>query len=134
MNLNQECIEKTNDKKIVCKEKKQIIIFYNDQRKDVLKIRVDGCQITVGKKCDYLVEHDTIQNYIELKGKNLSYAFLQLEETIKQLKKEEYIIKSFIVSSYSPLSSVQIQQKKLYFKKKLKSELTVKNNKIEVSI
>ncbi len=134
MELKYECIHKTNDKQIVCAENKRKIIFFNNRGIYVEKILIDGCQITEGKRCDYLVVYDKRQNFIELKGNKLDSALEQLERTIKLIGINDYYKYAYVVSSRSPLSSAEIQNKKLTFKRKFNTTLEVKNNIIQVEI
>jgi len=134
MNFINDCIEIKTDKKIKCEENHRKIIFNNPNRIKVKKILVDNCQITSGKRCDYLVIYQSIENFIELKGSDISIVFKQLKETIKVLGNDSFQRNSYIISSRSPLSSPQIQNERLKFKRKYKSKLIIKNNEIKINI
>ncbi len=135
MKLKDECIQILGSTRIKCEENKRKIIFLNPQRKNVKKIRVDGCQIVDGVRCDFLVTYTQTENFIELKGEDIKHAFDQIIRTImilgdKRCRKRN----SYIISSRSPLSSPEIQNKQLLFKRKYQSTLIVKNESLEVEI
>ncbi len=133
MKFKDKCIEKLVGKAIVCEEKKRKIIFYNPNRWEFLKIKVDDCQIKEGIRCDCLVIYKDVENFIELKGSDIRHAVKQIEQSIKILgSKNCNTRKSFIVSSRNPLSSTEIQGYQIRFKRKYKSDLIIKNNIIEV--
>ncbi len=134
MEYKEECLERTRNKIIVCEENKRKIIFYNNNARIVEKIKVDGCQITEGVRCDYLVNFAKIHNFIELKGKDIKHAKEQIVRTMKVLSKKNYEKRCYIVSSRSPSTSPNIQNLKLEFKNKYNANLYQKNNIIEVVI
>ena len=86
----------------ICKNKKPPIIVSRDKKQTrehrayninenyVTQYRIDGIVLTEGNKCDYLLlnEDKQVAYLIELKGKNLSHAAVQLEETLKALTYE----------------------------------------------
>lgn len=135
MEIKSECISSTKDSKIKCEEKHRKIIFNNLMKDNVEKIIVDDCQIKSGVRCDYLVKHKHNEYFVELKGEDITHAFKQLERSIELLgSKECKLRKSFIISSRSPLATAQIQNYRIHFKRKLKSELIVKNNSFEENL
>lgn len=68
MEIKKECTLSSTDSKIKCEENKRKIIFNNKNRYRVEKIIVDGCQITSGIRCDFLVKHEQKEFFVELKG------------------------------------------------------------------
>ncbi len=82
-------------KKIVVKDKgnNQEYRLINNGGKFCCKIRVDGCLIKEGKKCDYLIVNcsDRLAIFIELKGKKLSEACEQIECSLERLTQENYL-------------------------------------------
>jgi len=133
--MKSKCILRLTDTRIKCEEKKRKIVFYNPSRISVSKIIVDGCQITKGVRCDFLVTYGETENFIELKGEDIRHAFEQLIATINVLGDENCVNRnSYIISSRCPLTSPEIQNKKLLFKKKYNSNLIIKNKSIEVEI
>lgn len=135
MTIKDDCITKLTDSRIKCEENKRKIIFYNPSRMNVNKIRVDGCQIIEGVKCDFLVTYNKAENFIELKGEDIKHALSQLIRSITILgEKNCQNRNSFIISSRSPLTSAEIQNHRLQFKRKLNSTLVVKNGSLVVEI
>ena len=131
MTIPSECIEITKNKKIVFKENKSQIIFENQNSLKVEKIKVDGCAIKEGIKCDYMIKIAKLdlEIYIELKGKDIDHALKQLETTIKKLS-ENYLKKTkicFIISTRCPSMTAKIQNFKKKFKKNYNARLTIKN-------
>lgn len=105
----KNCRQLLTDKIIVAEENKRKFIVSNPQRKTVYRIKVDGCLIMEGVKCDYLFEVDNpISNvfYVELKGKDINHAFKQIEATVKFCKEahQSKLIRKecHIVTSSSP--------------------------------
>lgn len=133
MEIKKKCIESSTDSKIKCEENKRKIIFDNRRREIVEKIIVDGCQITEGIRCDFLVRHKKREFFVELKGEDIKHAFDQLKNTIGIIGSNDCIERNcYIISSRSPLASAEIQNIRLQFIRKYKSQLIVKNNSFEV--
>tara|TARA_R100000935_G_C2780916_1_gene141666 strand:- start:188 stop:595 length:408 start_codon:yes stop_codon:yes gene_type:complete len=130
------CQESTKDKIIVFSEKRSKLIVKNDSQKDVLKVTVDGCEITSGIRCDYLMIVNEKEYFIELKGQDVNHAIEQIEETIKSLssdaKNSEKV--SFIICTRSPLASTSIQNFQVKFRKKFRCKLIIKNSPHTVTI
>lgn len=99
------CTERTSDSQIVFRENKAKLSFVNSQRKAYDKIKVDGCVLREGNKCDFLLVSSEFgdQYFVELKGENLNHAIVQLEATFEKLldTREDVMKKAFVVSSNS---------------------------------
>ena len=55
--IPDECCEYYgNDKILVCQENKRKFVMHNNSGRNLLKIRVDGCLITSGTRCDFAVD------------------------------------------------------------------------------
>ncbi|EKJ92836.1 hypothetical protein QR305_01563 [Bacteroides finegoldii] len=68
--FKQTCTREMTDKILVVKENKCKCIFLNPDQHLLTKIKVDGCQITEGIRCDYLIlDHCHNEYFVELKGK-----------------------------------------------------------------
>ena len=135
MKIKKKCVEKLTDSRIKCEENKRKIVFINSNRKTINRIKVDNCQIIDGVKCDFLVTYEKIENFIELKGENIKHAFAQIIRTITMLgNKNLQNRNSYIISSRSPLSSTEIQNQRIKFKRKYNSTLIIKNGSIEIEI
>ncbi|NEO98798.1 MAG: hypothetical protein F6K58_08995 [Symploca sp. SIO2E9] len=125
-----DCEEHRYDKSIVLKENQSKITLKNPKGLDILVITVDGCAIKEGLRCDYVVIPNLDSEiYIELKGRDISHAIKQLENSIKILsddsKKKRKIC--FIISSRCPKMSTEIQKFKKNFKRDYNATLTIKN-------
>lgn len=131
MSCNKIC----SDSKIVFQdgESKSKMCFANPNRRKVKKIIVDNCLITEGKRCDFLlIDHNNVEHFVELKGKQVEYACTQIIETIKKISQDIDAFKySFIISSACPLTTTEVQVFKSIFRKKYNSVLHVKNRVCE---
>lgn len=138
-NVAEVCIQPTTDSKIKFEENKRKILFLNPERLEYKKVQVDGCAINdkVTMRCDKLLvsadEHE--ERYVELKGTEVLHAIDQLEATIVRLgeyddNRHAYVISTNVAPAYTTL----IQRKSLYFKKKYRSELVVKEKQLEVAL
>lgn len=68
--FKQACTWEVTDKLLVVKENKCKCVFSNPNQHLLTKIKVDGCQITDGIRCDYLIlDHCHNEYFVELKGK-----------------------------------------------------------------
>lgn len=137
-----ECTEETKNPIIPIqgkgKESGKKIIFYNRARNVVKKITVDGCAITEGRKCDWLVvDSSDYEFFVELKGTAIVDACEQLSNSIVQLSASptEAAKHSFIIcSSFSPRFTTKIQIEIIRFKKRFNCTLVVKEKFLEVNI
>lgn len=81
---------KKNQKIIICQDKKnpQKYVAHNEERNDVYQYLFDGDVVKEGKRCDYLLLNDTKKRiyFVELKGSDLNYALVQIEESVKVCK------------------------------------------------
>jgi len=131
----EKCNQLTNQKIVVREENQKKFIIKNNSNQKINIVKVDDCLITNGNKCDWLFEiiNKNVVFYVELKGKNISKALLQLSATINFCKNNHktYTKKAFIVTSRVPSTGTDIQQAKQKFIKEYKIIPTIKNNKIE---
>lgn len=131
MNIPPDCEARTRNRRIVLEENSRKITFTNDTCQEVRRIRIDGCVITDGIRCDYLlIDSIEIEYYVELKGSDVKHAVEQLKRTIELVSKEQWRQQKFcfIISSRCPLLTPKIQELKVRFKKKYNAELIIKNN------
>jgi hypothetical protein len=136
-----KCGSLTQKKIIVCPEKGRKFIGLNRSEKEILQVKVDHCLEIVGKRCDWLLIDivDHFAHFIELKGCEVKQALLQLENSIMKISSPQngYIEKEFnrknayIILSRTQISSVRIQNAKINFKKRYKTTLIIKNNRLE---
>ncbi|MBF0459333.1 MAG: hypothetical protein HQK99_15695 [Nitrospirae bacterium] len=84
---SHKCSKCDNRKIIVVEQKRSKYTLTNEPEKYICKIDVDGCLVTEGMRCDYLVINceDNVAYCVELKGKNLSHAIEQITQSIKLL-------------------------------------------------
>ncbi len=104
----------------------------NPKKLKIRVIKVDNCVIKQGIRCDYLVIlPNSLEIYIELKGKDIGHAAEQIEASIKKLTVSLSAKKlCFIASTRCPLTSPQIQKLKKNFKRDYNATLTIKNGEI----
>lgn len=124
------CSSIVNKKQIVLSENKSRITFINKGQKDIEQVKVDGCAVKNGLKCDYMLIEDTeMEHFIELKGSDIDHAILQLIDTFKKLSKcaKSHNKCAYIISTRCPLTSTKIQNEKVRFKKHYNSSLIIKN-------
>lgn len=119
--MSNPCVSVVRDKTVVFSDKKSKaeFIIKNDKQREIEKHKVDNCLIKgeAFKKCDWLAvvsEKDIPQKeiYIELKGKDVSYAVEQLTASIDKLTKDKKAKKlGYVICTRSPLTSAEIQTK-----------------------
>ena len=121
-----ECQEFCDNRKtIVVKDSgnKQEYRITNKNGKEICKIKVDGCLIKNGERCDYLILacEDKSAFFVELKGHDLQKALSQIDSSITKVKNEiqefkEFKIYARIVLNRNPTpdinSSIEIKLKK----------------------
>jgi len=132
-----ECEVSTEKSIIVLKENKSQLVIRNSHNEKVRQVKVDGCAIKDGQRCDFLIIGSNNSEYfVELKGCDVEHAIKQLERTINILGSKIKSIKrySIIISSRCPLLTPKIQKLKLHFRKNLMSELIIKNHVLEIAI
>ncbi len=118
---------------ITCEEERSKIIFENHKRREVCLLKVDGCAIQEGVKCDYALtaSENKEEIYIELKGRDVKHAFSQLETSMQKLSDDAYKQPKFcfIISTRCPLDGPEIQIMKKRMLNKYQAKLIIKNRK-----
>lgn len=138
--FKKECVEKTTDTIIKFEENKKSIIFNNKERKSFCKVKVDGCQIKEGERCDDLLVgvQKGDEFFVELKGVDVSHALDQLEASLTKLSDTKNKVKkvcSYIIcKNVAPSFMTKVQMAKVKFKKKFNSDLIISENKLEVEV
>lgn len=135
--FKSKCIVNNNNPIIPLEEKQSKISFLNPSRQNVQIITIDGCQITDGTRCDYLVIPESgVEHFVELKGSDFHHAIEQLETTIKIIHQSYVNIRSFsfVIITRSPRLSPRIQIIKNRFKKDYNSTLIIKKSNYEHKI
>jgi hypothetical protein len=89
---NARCDETVTDKRIKFDGSKTSTIYLsNPKRLQVEKVKVDGCFITSGKRCDWfarMLGNRAEEIFIELKSTRMNEAIEQLDESIKQISRD----------------------------------------------
>ena len=116
-----QCIEfSDNRSKPKFEEKGCRYLGKNDARKEVTGLRVDGCLITEGRKCDFLLlvcsKSRNDAYFVELKGADREHGYEQLLQSINKLKSRlrDFNISARLVVSKFHAPKIQFtSQKKL---------------------
>ena len=125
------CRNISSQKLFVYQEMRSKLTLENVDSIKSTSVRVDGCEINDNSiRCDFMHIAKEIEFYIELKGQDLEHALEQIKSTINRLssniKKGNKI--SYIICTRSPMSSSEIQNHKLDFRKKFNSKLEIKSS------
>ena len=136
-NVDKACICSTKDSQIKFEENKRKIIFLNPSNHRYKKVKVDGCAIKTGQKCDDLLisqdEHE--EHFVELKGVDIMHAIDQLEQSILKIGEFDDNRHSYIIcTNVAPEYTTTIQKKQKYFRQKYKSELLIKEKQWTVKL
>lgn len=136
-NVPDSCVRKTTDSIIKFQELRSIIRFHNSQRSLYKKVKVDGGALHEGAKCDNMLcsadEHE--ERYIELKGSDIPHAIVQLRTTILKLGEHDSNRHSYVVcTKVAPRITTAIQKAKVEFRKRLKSDLQIKETPLDVQL
>jgi hypothetical protein len=126
-----KCRNVSNQNLFVYEEFRSKLTLENVDKVDSTSIIVDGCEINdTSIRCDFMHLAKDIEFYIELKGQDLGHALEQIKSTINRLssniRKANKI--SYIICTRSPMSSSEIQNHKLEFRKKYNSKLEIKSS------
>lgn len=111
----------------------------NPHRINVEQIEVDGCVITNGKRCDWLVRVIDPPNeeiFVELKGSGVTDAIQQLRESITKLsaQKTTHPKRAVIVFTRNPMNGTDIQIQQVKFLKEFGARLIMVKDNSEISL
>lgn len=123
-----KCESVISHRKIVLQERRSRIVFGNESRRSVRVVEIDGCVITQGPRCDYLViPYSQVEHYVELKGGDFSHAVRQLERTIREVSEAPKAGEKccFVVSTRCPRLTPRIQALSVRFKRQYNSVLII---------
>src|SRR6266436_3788941 len=90
---------------------------------------VDGCQITAGRRCDWLVcvndAHGTEEVFVELKGVDFHGAIEQLETTLNQLRcsNRAQHPRCLVALTRNPMAGTDVAREQVRFKNKYQARL-----------
>ncbi len=132
-----KCETTVTDPIILLKEKRSAIRFLNPKRKKARKVVVDGCAITEGIRCDYLlIDPSSHEHFVELKGCDVGHGVDQLCASIKQLSVDphKHPKSSYVICTQMPLSDPELQIAVLKFRKDFNSGLVVRRPQHEVAL
>jgi hypothetical protein len=134
--MKPECTVTIKAKLIIFSENTSKLTLVNRDQVKAIKVFVDGCEITVGLKCDFLLIAKNIEHFIELKGHDIGHAIKQIKTTMEALSKDVQLQKkiSYIICRRSPLSSASIQNIQVKFKKNYNSTLIIKSSPFKTNI
>jgi DNA-binding Lrp family transcriptional regulator len=119
------CATVSTNKLVTAEENKRKLILRNPNEKTVAKVKVDGCLLLTGKRCDYLFEIDQPISkviYLELKGRNIEDAYEQLVSTVEQFRGEHALASKktcCVVAATVPKTTAASQQQDIKLKKRL---------------
>lgn len=131
------CEHNDRRRRIPLAEKRCNMFFINPKGLKVRRILVDGCAITDGPRCDWLIiTRDAVEHYVELKASDVKHALAQIEETIKRISADARCChkRAFIISLRCPLAGTDLQNKQKYFKKEYNTVLRVRKPNFEFEI
>ena len=78
------CVDLTTDSHVKVAENGIGAVFLNPDRKAIRRIKVDGCAVTVGPRCDWIVSsHEGVDVLVELKGTDVDHATEQIIRTLR---------------------------------------------------
>ena len=125
------CKNISTQKLFVYQEMRSKLTLENVDNIESTSIKIDGCEINDDSiRCDFMHIAKGIEFYIELKGQDLEHALNQIKSTILRMsaniKKADKI--SYIICTRSPMSSSEIQNHKVEFRKKFNSRLEIKSS------
>jgi hypothetical protein len=110
------CQTKTKDPLIPLREPKtrSQLVISNPGRKEVMVIKVDGCEIADNStpRCDFAIDmHSDLEIYVELKGSDVKHAIEQLESTISIISSNPQSARKLciIVSTRVPRQGTNVQ-------------------------
>lgn len=138
--IDQACIENTTDSQIKFEERKKKIIFHNPNRKECLKIQIDGCAIKEGIRCDKLLkvgkaDQQGPEYYVELKGEGIEHALNQIFRTIQFIHNDSSPITVFVIcSNVRPIANTKTQEIKLKLKKQFNASCIIKEHQFVCNI
>ena len=110
--MTAHCIERTTNTILKFEEKRSVLHINNKAKRELLRYRVDGCLVTTGRRCDWLLvdEASKTEVFIELKGADVDEAIKQLCLSVDVLSKKPKKKYGYVVCTRCPVSSPSIQR------------------------
>lgn len=137
MPLLKDCIQIHAKRRFVLEENRSRVNFDNPSTHKIKQVTVDGCAITSGPRCDYLINVDTLDKsvFVELKGADVERAVVQLTASHQQLFENVNSEVVWIVSSTRcPLASTEVQNLALKIRRQVKATLLVRNTPVNFKL
>ena len=116
------------------------LYLLNPTEREVEQIVVDGCAITEGQRCDWLLRlsDDTSREelYVDLKGSGVFYAVEQLQTTIPQLSADsaKFPKRCVVVFTRNPTTGTDIQKFKVQFRKTFNASFLVVKDQSRIAL
>lgn len=106
------CIADTNNSIEKFEENRSALKIHNKNRIKLSRRKVDGCLISDGIKCDWLLvdEKSKTEIYIELKGCDVAHAVKQICKTVELLSDKAEKKWGYVICTRSPMSATEIQR------------------------
>ncbi len=137
----RECSTFVQHKIIVVTGRRTSTLYLcNPNERRVEKVEVDGCAITEGPRCDWLVLlNDAISReeiYAELKGSGVYHAADQLQATIERLSVDRVRIpkRCFVVFTRNPMTGTDVQRYKAKFRRNFNSRFDLVRDKAKITL
>lgn len=110
--MMERCIVATNNPIEKFEERRSVLNIKNAARRDLLRLRVDGCLIVEGRRCDWLLIDSKTETeiFIELKGVDVTEGIKQLCSSVDALSKKPPKKYGYIVCTRCPISSPAVQK------------------------
>jgi hypothetical protein len=110
--MTAHCIVETTNSIEKFEERRSVLNIKNSARREMLRVKVDGCLIVEGKKCDWLLidKETNTEIFIELKGADVGEGIKQICASAAALSKKPKNKFGYIVCTRSPISSPAIQK------------------------
>jgi len=126
-----QCEEVVCHPRIVREEKSRKFTINNPDRIPVRVVKIDGCVITKGRRCDYLFipESGEIEIYVELKGSGILDAIKQIETTIPQVSQDQRKLSKhcyIVTKGVHPSLATKRQKAMVRFRNEFNAALTVR--------
>lgn len=135
MAIPDRCKDVTSRKLIKVAENGRSFSIRNVARRHITLVKVDGCAITTGERCDFMFLADRGKElFVELKGSDIKKALSQITRSIGELTQiaEKSNRTAVIVSSRVPAEDTGTMNAKAKLVGHFVSRLYVKNGSLEV--
>jgi hypothetical protein len=116
------------------------LYLHNPSQRTAEKVEVDGCAITEGPRCDWLVllndDASREEIYVELKGSVVYHAVEQLQATIVKLSADRtrFPKRCFVVFTRNPMTGTDVQKHKVKFFQNFRAVFNLVRDRTEVPL